>query len=129
MAAPVPHTRYGGFFVARRVRGLRQHRKEPTMRNDRGVRAGGGLVVVAWLPAAAGDAGADMLDPAAFASLGTLNAPAGSYAINTSTLQFTGPGGTPLATGVLDPSGQIAVFTFDSILLDAGATVVAKGSR
>ena len=75
-------------------------------------------------PAAAGG----LLEPSSFASLGTLPDESGTYSINTggSTPVMTLPDGTTI-NGVIDPSGQVAVFTFNSITLDGttGLTIDA----
>jgi len=70
-----------------------------------------------------------LLQPSSFASLGQLPDESGTYSINTngSTPIMTLPDGTTI-NGILDPSGQIAVFTFNSVQLD-GSTMIAQGSR
>ncbi|MEM8865112.1 MAG: hypothetical protein AAGF31_06145 [Planctomycetota bacterium] len=93
------------------------------------------------------------LDPLDFASLGTLNLPAGDYTIDTDTLTIfdnTAPG-VPLFTGVADDQNgqadyfngvwdpvanpgqigipEIAVFTFDGIDLQPSANVTITGRR
>lgn len=98
-------------------------------------------------------ASAQPLDPLAFASLGTLNLPAGDYTIDTDTLMIydNAAPGVPLFTGVADdqnsqadtfggvwdPVGnpgqlgipEIAVFTFDGIDLQPSANITITGTR
>ena len=62
------------------------------------------------------------LDPADFASLGTL-APAGPITIDTDVPEITG---AATFTGVLD--GHVAVFAFDSVQLDVNVTVVGQNA-
>jgi hypothetical protein len=82
---------------------------------------------VALVGGGAGAARAQPLDPAGFASLGSFPAAAGTYTVNTSgTPSLTGPDGFTL-TGVL--AGNVAVFTFDSIMIGTGQGVVAIGTR
>jgi hypothetical protein len=71
-----------------------------------------------------------LLLPPSFAPLPPLPDQAGTYKINTgpATPVMTLPDGATI-DGVVDPSGQVAVFTFNSIRLDASSTVVAQGSR
>ncbi|TWT47610.1 hypothetical protein [Botrimarina hoheduenensis] len=96
---------------------------------------------------------AQPLDPLDFASLGTLNLPAGDYTIDTDTLKIfdnTAPG-VPLFTGVADDQNgqadyfdgvwdpvanpgqlgipEIAVFTFDGIDLQPSANIKITGRR
>jgi len=70
-----------------------------------------------------------LLQPSSFASLGQLPDEAGQYSINTSgtTPVMTLPDGSTI-NGVIDPSGQVAVFTFNSVQLD-NASITATGSR
>jgi hypothetical protein len=70
-----------------------------------------------------------LLQPSSFAPLGQLPDESGIYSINTSgsTPVMTLPDGSKLS-GVLDPSGQFAVFTFNSVQLD-NAWITATGSR
>jgi hypothetical protein len=70
-----------------------------------------------------------LLDPASFASLGQLPDESGTYTVNSSgaTPTMTLPDGSTI-NGVLDPSGQVAVFTFNAIQLDNSA-IIAQGSR
>jgi hypothetical protein len=70
-----------------------------------------------------------LLNPASFTSLGQLADEAGTYTVNTSGAVpvMSLPDGSTIQ-GVLDPTGQVAVFTFDSIQLD-NSTLIAQGSR
>src|SRR6266700_3844290 len=74
---------------------------------------------------------ADPLDPMSFTSLGTFPSATGDYSLNTSgTPTLTDPLGNTI-TGIVyvTPGGrEIAVFTFDSITLDA-MTIWPSGSR
>ena len=65
---------------------------------------------------------AAVLDPWAFASLGTLNA-SETISINTDTLQLTGGGSY---SGLLDPVSGAGIFTFDDI---TGANLSIFGTR
>ena len=75
-------------------------------------------------------AAAGMLHPGDFASLGQLPDESGQYQFNTSGAVpvLTLPDGSTI-NGVFDPTGQIAVFTFNSINLDQSPMVTAQGSR
>lgn len=68
---------------------------------------------------------ATALDPSAFTSLGTLDLPAGNYTVNTTAMTLTGPATN--FTGVA--SGNICVFCFASINIQANAIVKCTGSR
>ncbi len=70
-----------------------------------------------------------LLSPSSFASLGQLPNEAGTYSVNTSgaTPVMTLPDGTTV-NGVLDPTGQVAVFTFSSVQIGS-ATISVTGSR
>jgi hypothetical protein len=86
------------------------------------------LMSAAVLAALVGPAAAGPLDPNAFTSLGPFPTAPGTYTFNTSgTPTLTGPGGT--FTGVV--FGNTAVFTFDSVTVGSGITLVggAGGSR
>ncbi|MEO0530599.1 MAG: hypothetical protein AAF266_08485, partial [Planctomycetota bacterium] len=96
---------------------------------------------------------AQVLDPLDFASLGTLNLPAGNYTIDTDTLTIfdNAAPGVPLFTGVVDDQNgqadtfggvwdpvaspgqlgipEIAVFTFNGIDLQPSANVTITGTR
>jgi hypothetical protein len=75
----------------------------------------------------AGTAPADPLNVTDFPSLGAFPTAAGTYTVNTSgTPTLTGPGGTAI-TGVV--SGDIAVFTFDSITVGSGMMLTGTGTR
>ena len=71
-----------------------------------------------------------LLNPASFASLGQLPDEVGTYSINTSGAipVMTLPDGTTL-NGALDPTGQVAVFTFSSVQLNGWAEISVTGSR
>jgi hypothetical protein len=60
------------------------------------------------------------------ASAASLSLSPGEYFVDTSTLTLEDTGG-PIATGVNE--GGVAVFSFDSIAIPAGAEVFAEGSR
>ncbi len=102
--------------------------------------------LLALLALAHGSARARLLDPEAFASLGTLVLANGSFTIDTDALQIRDAASTVLFTGVVDdqngradsfddsasgPLGipEIAVFTFDSIDVQSTATITLIGSR
>ena len=101
---------------------------------------------------AAAPAGADLLDPLDFASLGTLSLASGSFTIDTDAVTITDDAnpGVPLFTGVIDdqqgqadsygpggdvttvgPAGvpHIAVFSFDDLTLASTANVTVVGHR
>ena len=76
------------------------------------------------------------LDPLAFAPLGALNLPAGNYTLDTSGPAPTLRDGASnlIFTGVLWPQASsfnplIAVFSFSSIQIAAGATISATGDK
>lgn len=81
-----------------------------------------GFVLTFGMPPAVG---ATPLLPGAFTSLGTFTPVAGAYVANTTTLKLTGPGTN--FTGV--NSGGIAVFTFNTVSIPVGATIVVTGTR
>jgi hypothetical protein len=79
-------------------------------------------------------------DPHDYASLGTLNLAGGAFTIDTDalTISDSSGGGGVLYTGVADTQGgaaspgvvpEIAVFTFDDIMLDVTANVTITGTR
>src|SRR5262245_32754732 len=88
------------------------------------------LLLVVGLGVMPGQVEAGMLNPKDFVSLGSLPDLNGSY-------DFVTDGSAPILhlrgggtiNGVLDPSGRIAGFTFDSISLNQAAVVTARGSR
>lgn len=89
-----------------------------------------------WLAATPWSASAAPLDPMAYAPLGALNLAPGAYTLDTSgpapTLRDSAS--TLLFTGVLQPQASsfnplIAVFSFSSIQVDAGATINATGDK
>jgi len=85
------------------------------------------VVLVASGPSRARAGG--LLNPESFASLGQLADQAGTYTVNTSGAVpvMSLPDGSTIQ-GVLDPTGQVAVFTFNSIQLD-NSSLIAQGSR
>jgi len=61
------------------------------------------------------------------AGAASFNPTPGEYFVDTTTLELVGPGPTLIATGVNE--GGVAVFSFDSIDIPAGAEIFAEGSR
>lgn len=95
-----------------------------------------GLALSLLLAAAPRTAGAAPLDPLAYAPLGALNLAAGNYTLDTSGPAPTLRDGASnlLFTGVLQAqasgfNAQIAVFSFSSVQVAAGATISATGDK
>lgn len=90
-----------------------------------------GMVVVACLWSMDARAGG-LLQPSDYTAIASTMTESGGYDVNTSgaTPTIVLPDGTVL-NGVLDPTGQIAVFTFGSIDLGAGSnsTIFVNGDR
>ncbi|MBX3474280.1 MAG: hypothetical protein KF754_07845 [Planctomycetes bacterium] len=84
-----------------------------------------GLAAIVLAACAGSSLKAAPLDPTAFTSLGTLTMPAGTYTIDTTAMTMTG--GSINFTGVA--SGNICVFTFASINIQAGAVITCLGTR
>lgn len=82
------------------------------------------MPVLAVLLVCAGSAFAQLRDPAAFPSLGAFPATPGGYTIDTGTSTLNGPGVN--LSGTWD--NGVAVFTFDSITIGDGVSVVVLGS-
>ncbi len=98
------------------------------------------VAVVAFVIGIPTSAEANPLDPTAFGSLGTLNVNAGTLTFNTDTLTVTGGGaGLSSTIGVVHVQGlepgtgrplpDVAVFTFNNIVIDGTTNVVVQGSR
>ncbi|MEX2207474.1 MAG: dockerin type I domain-containing protein [Myxococcota bacterium] len=108
-------------------------------------------LALAFLLAAA-PAAADLLDPLDFASLGSLALTSGSFTVDTDAVTITDDAnpGVPLYTGVIDdqqgqadsygpggdvttvgPAGvpHVAVFAFDDVALESGASITVVGHR
>lgn len=88
------------------------------------------LSVVA-LAAVSGVAAANPLNPYEFTSLGTVSlTAAGTYTINTDTLQMTGPSILPISGTLLSSGGRgVAVFAFTELKVGSGCPIVVVGSR
>jgi hypothetical protein len=67
-----------------------------------------------------------LLGGQASASAADLLLSSGTYAVDTTTMKLTGPGGTDI-TGV--DQGGVAVFSFDQVNVASGVTINAAGSR
>lgn len=89
-------------------------------------------MLITPLGLAGSPAGAGPLNPLDYASLGSLSTAGGTLTFNTDLLTVTGAGGLSFNTGTLQAQSggsDIAVFTFDQIMIGAGTNVQAVGSR
>ena len=89
-------------------------------------------MLITPLGLAGSPAGAGPLNPLDYASLGSLSTAGGTLTFNTDLLTVTGAGGLSFNTGTLQSQAggsDIAVFTFDQILIGTGTNVQAVGSR